>query len=326
MVWNSLFTGGPIVNDIRWVLGIGWALALTWMARNESLRPIIFKGLILGTIGGLVVVILQSIGMLQLTKNLGVAPRDATEKEFFGFFRPPGMEKHVNGSAAILSLGVPTALGLIDENRAGLKWLFIGFLVVLAGSALTLNRSSILVTSTTLLVWLFFAANQRVSRAWKFSIVGLVVTGLIMYGPPGGWERWIVLEDLGQSENFQVRLETTLAALSLSIENPFGIGEEYKEYLKSQSGASATHNAYLQLVLLAGIPLVAWLIWKLVMQSLYLIKNGSIEAWISIHVAGLFFFEELFGTPSFIIISSWLILSRSSNKKYNIKIKNETSS
>lgn len=309
MVWNSLLSGGSLVNDIRWVSGIGWALGLTWMAKDEFLRPVIFKALILGTLGGLVVVILQSIGMLQLTMNIGLAPRDATESEFWGFFRPPGIEKHVNGSAAVLSLALPVALGLIDENRAGLKWLFIALGVVLVGGALTLNRSSILVASITLIVWTFFAANELVSMTWKLLLVVLVATVFATYGPPGGWQRWMVLENPSQSDNLQARIDTTLAALNLSIENPLGIGEVYKEHLERRSGYSATHNAYLQLALLAGIPAVVWLVWKLFIRSVSLFRKGSIEAWLSIHLAGLFFAEEYFGNPTLIIISLWLMIS-----------------
>jgi hypothetical protein len=286
------------------------------MARDESLRPVIFKGLILGTLGGVIVVVLQSIGMIQLTKNLGLAPRDAAEKEFFDFFRPPGIEKHVNGSAAVLSLALPVALGLIDENRAGLKWLFIALGVVLVGSALTLNRSSILVASTTLIFWIFFTANETVSTTWKFLLVFLVITVLSIYGPPGGWQRWMVLEDLSQSDNLQTRINTTLAALNLSIENPLGVGEVYKQQLERRSGYSATHNAYLQLALLAGLPAVAWLVWRLFIRSLSLFRKGSIEAWLSIHLAGLFFAEEYFGNPSLIILSYWLMVGPV-NKKYD---------
>lgn len=309
MMWNSILSGGALVNDIRWLSGFGWALGLTWGVRDESLRPVIFKGLILGTLGGLVVIILQSIGMLQLTKELGMAPRDAAEKEFLGYYlRPPGIEGHVNGSAAVLSLAIPAALGLTDENLGGRKWLFIAISVVIIGSAITLNRSSILVSSTTLIVWIFFAANESVSTTWKFALVGLVVAVLAIYGPPGGWQRWMVLEDLSQSDNIQTRVNTTLAALSLSAENPLGIGEMYKEQLEWRSGYSATHNAYLQLALLAGIPAVVWLIWRLFIRSVSLLRRGSVEAWLSIHLAGLFFAEEYFGNPSFIILSCWLMV------------------
>lgn len=308
MVWNSILSGGAIINDIRWVSGFGWALGLTWGARDESLRPVIFKGLIIGALGGLIVIILQSIGMLQLTKDLGMAPRDAAEKEFIGYLRPPGVEGHVNGSAAVLSLAVPAALGLTDEKRAGRKWLFLALGVVLVGGAITLNRSSMLVAATTLVIWIFFAANESVSTTWKFALVGLVVAVLAIYGPPGGWQRWMVLEDLSQSDNVQTRINTTLAALSLSVENPLGIGEMYKEQLEWRSGYSATHNAYLQLALLAGIPAVVWLIWRLFIRSVSLLRRGSIEAWLSIHLAGLFFAEEYFGNPSFIILSCWLMV------------------
>jgi hypothetical protein len=309
MFWNGLLLGGstPLVSAVRWLSGFGWAMGLMWMSRHRVLRSVIFKGVIVGTVGALGVVVLQALGFLQLTMDFGLTPRDAAvDKFYFSFWRVPGMEGHVNGSAAVVSLSVPIALGLVSEGRASRKWIVAALAVALAGSALTLNRSSIVVTSTTLIVWILFASDRSISKGWKLSVIIIAIAILIAYGPPGGWQRWQFVENLGQSRNLQVRLETTLTALKMSLQNPLGVGEVYKSYLESRSGYSATHNAFLQLALLAGLPITLWVVWKLSIRAFSLFKEGSIEAFLCLHMLGLFFFEEYFGNTTLIILVAWM--------------------
>jgi len=315
MFWHGLRIGelNALIDPIRWVVGLGWALSLTWMARSERLRPVVFKGFIVGAVGCVGVIILQAIGLGGLTISLGWAPQDAVVGAYFAdILRVPGMEKNVNGSAAVVSLCVPVALGLLDENRVSRLWLFIALATVVVGSALTFNRSSILVSSVTMLAWVFLAGRQSIGTGWKLSAFLLVIIGLATYGPPGGWERWNQLANLTQSDNFQVRLRSALFGLDLFSRNPLGIGKAYQGYMENymRSYLSGTthspHNALIQLGLMAGFPLVIWVVWKVGVRVVSLFRSGSVETWLSLHLFGLFFFETYLAIPTIISLVAWL--------------------
>jgi len=312
MFFNGFMIGGvtPVVDPIRWVLSFGWIFMLSWICRQRALRTVFFKGAIVGTAGALGVVALQVMGFYQLTVNLGLAAQDATVESFFhSVWRAPGMEGHVNGSAAVFSLGVPIALGLIEEGRAGWKWLFIALAVVVTGSALTLNRSSMLVVTGTLTAWVVLANGESITSGWKIAIVALPVVAILMYGPPGGWERWEALENITRSDNFQVRMKTTLAALDIGLENPIGIGKEYQEHIvKRVPGHDATHNALLQLLLMGGVPIFVFVSWRMVKKAFGVFGRGSVEAWVSFHFFQLFMFEEYFAIPTILIFVSWIVI------------------
>ena len=315
MFWHGLRIGelNALIDPIRWILGFGWALGLTWMARSKRLRPAVFKGFIMGAVGCVGIIIMQAMGLGGLTIRLGWAPQDAVVGAYFAdILRVPGMEKNVNGSAAVVSLCVPIALGLLDEDRGSRVWLLIALGTVVVGSALTFNRSSILVSGATMTAWVFLAGRQSVGTGWKISAVLLVIVGLATYGPPGGWERWNDLSNLTQSGNFQVRLRSTLFGLDLFLENPLGIGKTYQVYMEKymrsyMSGTThSPHNAFIQLGLIAGFPLLIWVVWKIGTRILSLYRRGSIEAWLSLHIFGLFFFETYLAVPTIISLVAWL--------------------
>jgi hypothetical protein len=224
------------------------------------------------------------------------------------------MEKNVNGSAAVVSLCVPVALGLLDENRVRRLWLFIALATVVTAGALTFNRSSILVSAVTMMAWVFLAGHQSTGTGWKLSASLLVIIGLATYGPPGGWERWNELTNLTQSDNFQVRLQSTLFGLDLFSRNPLGIGKAYQGYMENYMRSyvpgttHSPHNALIQLGLIAGFPLVLWVVWKLGLRIISLFRSGSVETWLSLHMFGLFFFETYFSIPTIISLVTWLVV------------------
>jgi hypothetical protein len=320
MFWHGLRIGelSALVDAIRWVVGFGWALGLTWMAGSNRLRSVVFKGIIFGTAGCVVVIVMQVVGLTSLTISLGWAAQDAVlGTSWAGILRVPGLEPNVNGSAAVVSLCVPIALGLLDEGRVSRIWLFVALGTVIIGSALTLNRSSILVSGTTMSAWVFLAGRQSIGTGWKVSAILLVVTGLTVYGPPGGWQRWnelYSLSNLLQSENFQVRSRSTLYALDLLYNNPLGIGRTFQTHIENymrsymRGTTHSPHNAFLQLGLMAGLPLVLWVVWKLGIRILSLFRRGSVEAWLSLHLFGLFFFESYFAIPTVISLVAWITI------------------
>ena len=104
-------------------------------------------------------------------------------------------------------------------------------------------------------------------------------------------------------------METTIRALELAFRNPLGIGAEYQGRLAAMtaSGLEATHNAWLYLALVAGLPLALYMFFALTRQAVSLFSRSAIEGWLALQVIGLFFFEEFYRIPVFMIITLWLI-------------------
>ena len=327
MFWHGLLIGqlNALIDAFRWVIGFGWALGLTWMARNNRLRSAVFKGFIIGTVGCVGVIIMQAIGLIELTVSLGWAPQDAVVGAFFaGILRVPGVEANVNGSAAVFSFCVPVALGLLNEGRAGRIWFLIAVATVTLGSAITFNRSSMLVSGVTIAAWMFSSGQKSVRTRWKVLTVLIIIGGFVTFGPPGGWERWDELSNLGQSGNFRVRSISTLFGLDLLYQNPLGTGKVYQTYIenymrsKMEHGTThSPHNALIQLGLMAGIPLVIWVIWKLGIRAVSLFRRGSVESLLSLHLLGLFFFEAYFAVPTVISLTAWLAIQPLAHRSFS---------
>jgi hypothetical protein len=112
--------------------------------------------------------------------------------------------------------------------------------------------------------------------------------------------------------NSGVRLTSNLEALGVSLEHPLGLGiEAGKQVLQNDLGYAVTHNAFLHFAVLYG-PLLAaplaLLMFVLALQVLAGIQNvWFLEALLSLHLCGLFLFEELFSVPTLMIITGWLV-------------------
>lgn len=313
VIWHGVLSGrdGTTVYAIRWIIAVFWASAIWRITMDDRTRCIFLKSLTVGCVGCIGVIALQFAGFFELTQRVGLAPQDSvSDVGFRSVWRVPGMERNVNGSAAVVSLAVPVAIGLVEERKVSLKCLLVILGLVVISAAATLNRSSMLVTVVTLVVWVMLSKSQQVTRLVKFLVVSVVVGIVFTYGPPGGWERWSALSDLGQSSNFQVRYETTLEALRLTALHPLGIGLDYKDLIAQNtiSQHGATHNAFLQIGLRGGWPILIAIVIRLGQLAVRLPWRSCVEGWIALHLVGLFFFEEYLANFTIVVLVVWLLL------------------
>jgi hypothetical protein len=302
---------GTNIYALRWLLAIAWGVVLWIITSRTRYRPVVLKGMLYGSLACAGVVIMQVAGLFELTQRLGFASLESVDDVVFrSIWRAPGMEANVNGSAAIISLALPIVLGLVDEKRLKSKWVYLVLGVVLISSAITLNRSSVLISGLTFTVWLI-RAEREFGPLWKkLGVVMILVSAVIYVGPPGGWERWETLENLSTSSNFEVRAQTTVTATALALENPLGTGISYKDDLRNNSGvgSGSTHNALLQVALLGGWPIALALLWKFGWLSCYLFRRTSVEQWLALHLLSLFFFEEYLSNMTIMVICVWILL------------------
>jgi hypothetical protein len=259
------------------------------------------------------VLALQYYGFVELTQNLGLAAQDLTESYVGTTLRSAGLEGHPNAGAAISSLAVPLSLYLYYAYRTHIVVVALGIGVMLAGVQFTETRSVGLVSLVTVLT--VFFANVLASKTGRslrlaalLTYVGLPI--LLFLGPPAGWGRWLDYQDI--QTNSGERLLSNSGALQISFQHPLGLGVETAgQTLYDYTRIEATHNAFLQAALVYGPLLGSALALLVLLMALRLFLNSKamrgLETVLALQIFGLFFFEEHFNTPTFVILVNWLI-------------------
>ncbi|WP_263820335.1 hypothetical protein [Salinibacter sp.] len=316
----SIVDGRSFVEPVRWLLALGYAfLGIKGLSANKT-KTYILKGILLGAAGNLGVLLLQFLGFLSLTVQLGIAAPDVDVlNSVGGAWRPPGMYG-TNGTSAVAVVCIPAAIALYESGTSTIWTVASSFGIVTATSAITLTRSSLLVAVVVLTIWGGLKANGIKQLGGVFLTVSLVMSAIAIFGPPGGWDRW---EGASlQSENAQIRIRTTVASAELAMQNPTGFGRSgYQDRLVNRSGHSATHNAFTYLALSGGIPVAFTLIYYLVGRAATIFRQRDFVSWLALTLLGLFMWEELLRNPTFIAASILIILAGFSDRYPSFSIR-----
>jgi hypothetical protein len=298
-------------DPIRWCLAIPYAYALHRFACNRRTRVALMIGLTLGAAANLIVLAMQTFGLSDLAVQLGFASARWANVWIMGggeaALRPAGMWGHANATAGVIALCFPIVCGLVDEKRIRPWWIVAAWLVVFASSVFTFTRSGVIAAGIIFLVWTARALRSGRYVRWKLVLLVIGAAGVVFIGPPGGWWRWAGETEVG--ENLGGRAETTLRAFDLALHNPLGLGAQYQERLGAltSSGIGATHNAWLYLSLVAGLPLALWVLQGTVRRLTSLVHFSIVETWLALALMTLSFFEEFFRVPVFPVIALWLL-------------------
>jgi dolichol kinase len=73
------------------------------------------------------------------------------------------------------------------------------------------------------------------------------------------------------------------------------------------TGIPATHNAWMFLAVVAGLPLTLLVLQFVARHALSLARRRTVEGWLALQVIGLFMFEEFFRATVFVILTMWLV-------------------
>ena len=315
LVWfarDAIVTGTPLSTDsIRWLLAIPYAYALYRLTARTDTRTPLILGLCLGMVANVIVLALQAAGLSELMVQVGLASGRWSSIWVVGgheAFRATGMWGHPNASAGVVALCFPLVCGLIDEKRLRTWWILAAWGVVFTSSMLTYTRSGVLVCALIFLLWTARSLKSGRSARWKLFFLFAIAAALIVIGPPGGWWRWLNEADL--TTNSAGRIDSTLAAAQLALTNPLGVGADYARQLSAltREGIEATHNAWLYLALVAGVPLTAVILFGAARRLASLFFSSSVEGWLALSLFGLFFFEEFFRVPCFVVLTLWIAI------------------
>jgi hypothetical protein len=304
-----LYGTAPAIMPLRWLLALPWVYVLAGYARAPETRYALAFGLVAGAFGNLAVVWAQANGYEDLLLRFGLtSSRWRARWVVVGGVtevRPVGMWGHPNSSSGVIAIGFPILLGMVDEGRLRTWWVAVAFLLVVGGMQITFTRSGLLASLLVFGIWAFHPHVALRTRLARLAGAVLLLAGVLVVGPPGGWDRWT---NESASGNAEERLLTTLTSLELAATNPLGLGLQYEDLLAAATnGVRATHNAWIFIALAGGLPLAFLLLWRFAWHALAILRRRTIEGWFALQCFGLFMFEEYFRATPFLYLGLALV-------------------
>jgi hypothetical protein len=301
---------------IRWILCGCAAYFLTELVETPALRSRFLYGLLIG-------VVFSSLTVLH--DFLTFSPEDLpieelvklaiyNGKEIYDFiYRASGIFGHPNGAAGCVLVGVPVLIGAIEEGRLPRWSIVIALVFIGALYYLTKSRGPLVVSTALVAYWLWY---QTRGVRLPLVLAGVVaVLGVLTVGGLGaGWSQGAFFERFLDTNSISVnagdRWWTIATSLDLLLRNPLGMGSAYVEPLKVATDTSATHNAYLELALMGGIPLTVFVVVRLVKAAARLSTPWRpVEAWLAAYLLGIFAFEAHFLQVSIQLLTLWLVIA-----------------
>ena len=252
-----LFNGEQDFSDLvlsaRWLLALPLAALLKMLLNNKRNVRLFCYCIITGCIGNVLIMALESAGLKDKLIKIGLMPaKQLIIRWVLGEERYSGLWEHPNATMAIVSVCLFACLWLFRTRVHGLWIVALGWLIMLGGFYFTQTRSPIIYGA--LLTLGVLASDPAFARRAMLVGMGLVMlTGVAIIGPPGGWERWQNQTD----QNLNQRTETTLLTFGMTFESPFGNSlNEIQTIQLVQAGVNSSHNGFAYMGAIYGWPLL----------------------------------------------------------------------
>lgn len=300
---------------IRWILSGFTAYVITVVTENPGLRARFMYGLLIGVVCSSVTLAYDFFTFspedMPIDQLVTLAIYDGKNIHDF-VYRAAGIFGHPNGAAGCVLIGVPILIGVIQEGRLPRWTMVFAFLLMGVVFYLTKSRGPLAMSGALVGYWIWYqAAGYRLHIVLAGIVVGL---GLLATGGLGmTWGDRVLMERFFDFEGIFVnasdRWWTIATSLELMVQNPLGMGSAYVEPLEIATGTSATHNAYLELALMGGIPLMVVVIFPLVRAAARLVDPWQpVEAWLAAYLLGIFAFESYFLQVNIQVLTFWLAI------------------
>ena len=312
---SQLGSGRARMILFRWLMSLPIAYWITVLMSVKQHRRSLILGMTLGCVLSLVSVAYEN-ATFDPSKELNDS-EDGLPVWIYDEYRASGIFSHPNAATAVVLLAVPLVVGAIEENL--LSPMAIVIPIGLLGSMffLTMTRGSSLVASIIIAFHLLIRFSRRqVGVFLLFS--GTICSAAFLALQTGSFGTVPLVERLLDKENVSTgageRFATTAKSFDIALTHPFGVGSRYEQMLYQATGFTATHNGYLQLAMMAGIPLAFFVTIGLVKKAANL-RNSSqrIEGWTATYLLGIFCFENQFFVATFSVLTLWL-LCRTTNQ------------
>jgi len=301
---------------LRWILCGFSAYYITVAAEQPVLRTWLLFGMLTGIVCSTLTLIYDYVTFspedLPIDQLVNLAIYDGKDIHDF-IYRAAGVFGHPNAAAGCVLIGVPVLIGMIQEQRLP-RWTIVFALVLMAGVFYLTKSRGPLITSSILVVYWGWSLTRRYWLPLMLLAGGAVLTVFAVGQLALGWnvsalaDRFVDLD--GIMVNANDRWWTISTSFDLMIRNPIGMGSTYVEPLEVATGTSATHNAFLELALMGGIPLMLFVIFRLFKAASALrTVRAPVEAWLAAYLIGIFAFESFFLQVNVQLLIFWLLIS-----------------
>jgi hypothetical protein len=320
VLWEVYELGGdpdPPVQRlvIRWIMCGGAACMVTMLSETPVLRPCFFYGLLAGVAASSSTLVYDFLTFsphdMPVEELVTLAIYNGKDLNDF-VYRAFGIFGHPNGAAGCVLIGVPVLIGLIQEGKAP-RWSVVLALGFMGGVFyLTKSRGPLVVAAGLVGYWLWLHSRgfrlPLVLAGAVAALAGLAANELRSGGESVLLERFLDMDAI--TVNADDRWWTIATSLDLLLRHPFGMGSAYVAPLEIATGTSATHNAYLELGLMGGLPIMVFVIVRLVRAAgLLFTPWRPVEAWLAAYLLGIFAFESYFLQVNIQLLTLWLVVS-----------------
>lgn len=321
IIFNTTASVSDYVLCGRWILSVPLCLLLIINLRTSHTITYFCYGLIVGCLLNVLVLVGQFVGLGELLRKIGLVSIALDRDSYGGVLdlqRYTGMWEHPNATMAVISLIIPASLWLYKTKKHNLKIVLSAWAVLLFAFIFTQTRSPVMCAA--LITFVVLIIDKTFNKMWLILIMALFISGILILGPPGGWERWAGYDTL--DKNFTERFASTIASLSVTFQSPFGNTllelqgkiAEHTNYI-----VTATHNGlffiggyfgFIALFLIAGCLLIP-----------FFQKGGVKHEDVVFHqifsgfILLLFMFEEHPRSPVFAILTMLCILYKPKSEK-----------
>ncbi len=302
------FAGRMLV--VRWIEAFPIAYCLVVFSAEETGRRILALGMLAGVIADLILLFLDDQVFSVTHKPLF----DTTTLITFaaGEYRAAGIFGHPNGAAIGTLLLVPLVIGLIRERRIPRLFIFALIPATIEVFLLTKTRgaSSAAILLVLLSIFRIFRPRTILLMCAATFIFGLSIITLQSASLLDDDATKVITERFDRpaemDENLTGRLDTMVTAIQLIAEHPLGMGSSYMYQMEAKVDFEATHNAFLQLALLGGIPLALAVTVPLLVAAAGCFKRESrLESWLAAYLCMAFCFETAFFLPMIPALTLW---------------------
>ena len=313
---SSPETAAPVQRLlVRWLLCGCSAYWITVLMQDARTRYLVVLGVLLGLIFSFSTIVWDSITFspedLPLAVLVDLAIYNGKSIHDF-IYRAYGIFGHPNGAAGCVLIGVPFLIGLIEEKKIPRYCIALALILMAGTFYLTKSRGPLLTSLGLILFWIV-ACNRR-SGAILASIGTAAAVGVmaLVFGEISSTIQDALLDRFTDTGSITVNVDdrwwTIAAAMRMILTHPLGMGSGYLEPLAIETGTTATHNAYLELALMGGVPLALLVAVRLLRTASWLFTpNRPIEAWVAAYLACIFLFETYFLQVNIPILTLWLL-------------------
>jgi hypothetical protein len=226
-----------------------------------------------------------------------------------GIYRAQGMYTHPNEAAGIVLLCAPLIIGLVEERRLPPVSLLALVAIVCTVFYVTKSRSQMAVVILLVALWALRNAPQLLMATAVAGMLGVVAgTFDLLPGISGD----VIADRLFNSDidtNVADRFTTIAESFAIALQYPFGAGSIYVEMLERETGLTATHNAFLQLAVMGGLPLMLFVVVGLLRCGCTVLTRTAwrVEGWLALYLICIFNIENYFYSAEISVMTQFVV-------------------